>query len=63
MLCILLLHGGDLDLGAWLFILLFLALAGAAVVAAFLGVIYLIGKRWPALRSGAAPLDKGKRIR
>jgi hypothetical protein len=57
MLCTLL-HGGDLGLGAWLFILAVLLLAGAAVVAAFVGVLYLIGKRWPPLKSGAALSDK-----
>lgn len=58
---IFLLHGGDLGLGAWLFILILVALAGAAVVAAFLGVLYLLCKRWPALKSGAATSNELER--
>ncbi len=49
-----LLHGGDLGLGAWLVILFVLALAGLVVVAAFVGVIYLIGKRWPPLKASTS---------
>jgi hypothetical protein len=41
-----LLHGGDLSWGDWAFILSALVLAGAVFFAAFVGVIYLISKRW-----------------
>jgi hypothetical protein len=37
------LHGGDLDAGGWIFIFILLALASAVVVAAFVGLIYLVG--------------------
>jgi len=50
-----LLHGGDLSGWAWLFILFVVALAGAALLAAFAGVLYLIAKRWPSLKASATP--------
>jgi hypothetical protein len=56
-----LLHGGDLSWGSWLFILVVIALIGAAILAAFVGVLYLISKRWPSLKPGAATSDEWKR--
>jgi hypothetical protein len=55
-----LLHGGDLSWGDWLFILAVIALIGAAVFAAFAGVIYLISKHWinkrrPPAKEAATP--------
>jgi hypothetical protein len=52
-----LLHGGDLSGGAWLFILFVLALAGTAILAAFVGVLYLINKRRPPVKAVAIPTD------
>jgi hypothetical protein len=47
-----LLHGGDLSGWAWLFILVIVALVGAALLAAFIGVLYLINKRLVAREGG-----------
>jgi hypothetical protein len=54
-----LLHGGDLGLEGWIFILLFLGFIAAIVIAAFVGLIYLIGKRWPPIK--ATPTTIGNR--
>lgn len=53
-----LLHGGDLSGGDWLFLLVIVALIGAAILAAFVGVIYLISKRWPSPKPRAAASDE-----